>query len=111
MAGSVGFSQHFQKVHKFIGIFQKESKSIDTKSIICGMCSVQFLLTTLAFIVFEANSMFDYGFGFFVLILIIEAVVIYLLFIWQSANTLHFIDNCEKFIEKSKQQQTNNHNL
>lgn len=63
---------------------------------------VQFLLTSIAFLAFEATSMFDYGFGFFTLITMANATVIYILFIGQLENTFDFIENCEKFIGKSK---------
>lgn len=100
MAGSMRFLQTFQTIHKFIGISPKRS-FIDRRNIIFGISNAQFALTSLAFFVLEANSMFDYGFAFFVLIFIINPVVIYFLFVWQSSNTFKFIENCEEFIEKS----------
>lgn len=48
------------------------------------------------------NYMFDYGFGFFTFICIMNITVIYLKFIWQSQITLKFIGNCEGFIGKSE---------
>lgn len=60
------------------------------------------MIVTVAFLMFEANSMFDYGYTFFVLVTIITAIGVYLIFIWQSENELGFIENCEEFVEKSK---------
>lgn len=52
---------------------------------------------------FEATkSMFDYGFGFFMLVDIINVTVIYLLFVWQLESTIKYIENCEMFVGKSK---------
>lgn len=46
--------------------------------------------------------MFDYGFAFFLLVSIANAVAIYLILIWQSENTLKLITSCEGFIGASK---------
>lgn len=66
------------------------------------ICCAQTIFTTAAFVVFEAESMFDYGFSFYVLIAMINITTIYLIFIGQLGNTLKFIEQCERFIEKSK---------
>lgn len=65
------------------------------------MCCAQIVFTTAASSVFESQSMFDYGFAFYVFIAMINVTIIYLTFIKQLQNTLDFIANCEEFIRKS----------
>lgn len=60
------------------------------------------MFATAAFFVMEADSMFEYGLAFFVLIAIISSIVVYVIFIWQSENTVKFIEHCEEFIAKSE---------
>lgn len=101
MAGSLKFLQLFQKFHEIIGISQRPF-SIKSRKTIFLICNAQFELTTIAFLVLEAKSMFDYGFGFFVGIYIINDVINYLLLNWKFGNTLKLIENCKKFIGESK---------
>lgn len=62
----------------------------------------QFLSATAAFLVFDAKSMFNYGFVFFALVTITNSIVVYSIVVWKSQNTLKFIKNCEGFIKNSK---------
>lgn len=107
MVGSIKLFQFIQKFHQTIGIYpssqpNRKQHSINLTNTIFLICSVQNMFATAAFLVFEANSMFDYGFPIFSIIGIINGVVIYLTFIWQSKNTLKFIEFSERFIEKRK---------
>lgn len=106
MVGTIKLFQFIQKFHKIIGIYPSQAKRkqcpINLTQTIFLICSAQIMFTSAAFSVFEAKSMIDYGFGFYMLISIINIIVIYLVFIWQSQNTLKFIETCEEFIEKSK---------
>lgn len=106
MVKPIALLQFLQKFHQIIGIFpfQPNRKQYLTKwnRTIFLVSTTQFLFASTAFLMFDAKSIFDYGFGFCVLICIINPNVIYLIFIWQSENTLKFIENCEAFIEKSK---------
>lgn len=106
MAGSIKLFQFIQKCHQTIGICptqpdHKQCSTYPTQAIFL-ICSTLWMLIMAAFLVFKAKSMFDYGFGFFVLIATINCIVVYLIFIWQSVNTVKFIANCEAFIEQSK---------
>lgn len=103
MAGAVKLFQFVQKCHQAYGIYpvQPNQRKHSTKFIVL-MSYAQFSVTTAAFVLFKAKSMFDFGFVFFLLISITNAIAVYLIFIWQSQNTFEFIGNCEGFIEKSK---------
>lgn len=106
MAGSIKLFQFVQKYNQIIGIYSSQSTtmqgSINSTQAFFWISCAQIWFTIAAFLVFEANSMFDYGFEFFAFISIINGIAIYSIFIWQSQNTLKFIENCERFIEKRK---------
>lgn len=97
--------QFAQQCHQIIGIHpylpnQKYLSANSTRAIILT-ASTQLFFTTAAFILFEAESMFDYGFSFSMAIAGANGIAVYIIFIRQSENTLKFIGNCEGFIEKS----------
>lgn len=107
MAGSLKFLQFFQKCHKIIGICpsqsnQEQRSTNDLIKFIFLFSIAQFMFTMAAFLVFEAKSIFDYGFAMWALLSTINSTVIYLIFSMQLKNTLNFIEKCEEFIEKSK---------
>lgn len=107
MAGSIKLFQFVQQYHQIIGIYhpsqsnQKHRPYNFTQAIFL-ICFTQMIITIAAFLLFEDISMFDYGIAVFILVAMITSTVIYLQFIWLAENTLKFIENCEKFIEKSK---------
>lgn len=107
MAGSIKLFQFFQMFHQVIGICepyeQYPTKSLKT---IFLFCLAQYILTTALFLAFEATSIFEYGFAFYILFTIINFTIIYSIFISQPESTFQFIQNCEKFIQKSKYQST-----
>lgn len=106
MARSVKLFQFVQKFHRAIGIHTSPSNqqqhSIISRKTISLISFVQFALTTVGFLAFDAKSMFDYGFALFTSICVINGIVIYVLFVCEAENTVNFIRNCEAFIEKSK---------
>lgn len=98
--------QFYQNCQELFNIHPSQSyrkpHSISFIKIAFLISFAQFTFTTVAFLVFEAESMFDYGFTFYVLISIFNSFAIYLIFLWQSLNTIKFIENCEKFIKRSE---------
>lgn len=102
MSSSIKLFQFIQKFHRAIGVFPSQFNSNHLISKIWFICAAQTGLTTGAFLLFAAQSMMDYGFGFCVLITVINAIIFYSSFIWQSKNTTILFENCEKFIETSK---------
>lgn len=106
MADSIKFLQFFQKFHRILGIYPSQQnqkpRSINSINVILLIFFVQMILTTAAFLLFEANSILDYGFASFMLSTLIMSIVNYSIFIWQAENTFKFIGHCEGFIEKSK---------
>lgn len=107
MTSSVKLFEFIQKFHQTLGIYppqpnQKQSGQINLVNKFFIACCTQLMFTNVAFLAFEAESMFSYGLAFFVFIAMINGVVIYLTFIFQIENTLKYIENCEGFIAKSK---------
>lgn len=103
MAGSIRFLQFVQKFYQIIGVGRNQaphSTRSTQKFFLIG--SAQSMFTTAAFLMYEATSIFNYGYAFYILISIINSATIYVVFIWRSENTSKFIENCERFIEKSE---------
>lgn len=97
MAGAIKFFQLFQKFHQIGGV-----RPVNYVTILFLISWIAFIFTTAAFFVLEARSILDYGFTFTVLVSYIQTSITYLIFIWQSEATSNFIEHCEKFIEKSE---------
>lgn len=106
MTGSIKLFQHIQKFHQIVGIHSSQSNQKQWSAIlgktIFLISSAQLTFTIVAFLLFDAKSMFDYGLAFYILIALINNTGNYLFFIWRSENTFKFIENCVGFIEKRK---------
>lgn len=103
MASSVKLFQLFEKIHQIIGIHpnQNQHSPVLRKTIIL-IGHAQLILATALFSRYETNSMYDYGFGFFILDVLISSIAIYSLLIWQRENTVKFVEGCEEFVAQSK---------
>lgn len=106
MANSTKWLQFVREFHRAIGICpaepnQKRTK-LNTKNKIILLLSAQYMIVTIAFLVFEAKSMFDFAIGIFITICMLNTIVIYSSFLWQCENLFKLIANFERFIEKSK---------
>lgn len=106
MSDSVKAFQYIQKFHQIIGIFPFDSNekqsSINLRKAIFLFGNVQFVLPMIAYLVLEAELMFDYGIEFYFVISTVNCIAVYVLFIWQRENTFKFIETCKRFIVKSK---------
>lgn len=95
-----------RKTYQDIGIFPPESNpnfnSINLKNGLFSFCLIQFLISTAAYLWFEAKSMIEYGIICYTCTTIIFSLAVYLIFLWQSRNILIYIENFEWFIEKSE---------
>lgn len=105
MAGSTKLFHFLQEYHQFIGFKLSESNqkkySIGSRNVIFLTSLGQTAFTTFVFLMFKAESMFDYGFSYFMAITYTNGIAVYLLFMSELKNTRKFIKNCEGFIEKS----------
>lgn len=104
---SIKLFQFMQKHYRAIGIQPHELNQIDhsffnTKNWILFICLIQLIITILAFLLFKARSMFELGLSVCFLLGLSAAGIFYIIYIWQIDNISKFIENCEKFIERSK---------
>lgn len=104
MAGAIKLFLFHQKFNQMAGIFltKSDQKSANAIRNIFVICPALNALAVAIFMVYEANSIFDYGYSFFMFISLTQCIILYLTFVWQSENILEFIQSCERFIEKSK---------
>lgn len=92
--------QFFQKCDQIIGIATQPYQKMLRTIFLIGQA--QDLIPTVVYSLFIAESMYEYGFGFYVSITVTNTIVVYLLLIRQVENTSKFIESCEEFIAKSK---------
>lgn len=105
MVVSLKIFQFIQKFQKIIGIHPIKSNRWHRSNIFRRafflIANAQFVLPTIAYLVFEGDTMFQFGMGVFISISSVTSVTIYFLFVWQLENMLKFIGICEEFIKKS----------
>lgn len=96
-----------QKCYQDVGIYPSQSNqnhnTINSK--IGGFhffSFAQFFISTIAYALFEANSAIEYGLAFFICPSIVFYCSLYLISLWQIKSISNFIENCERFIEKSE---------
>lgn len=106
MAGSIKFFQFVQKCHEIVGMHPSQSNqnqwSNNLRTAIFIGFAVEGITITVGCILFEAESLFDYGFAFFILNCLVDNAINFLSLIWQAESTFKFIKHCEGFIEKRK---------
>lgn len=96
----------FQFDQEFYEIFQLNpnhpdqrcSFTMKTLFIVAGM--VLLLISSVAFVLFEANSIDEYAFSFFSSTAIMVCTIQWLAVIWERPNLRELIENMEQFIEK-----------
>ena len=59
-------------------------------------------LSTFAYLLFDAETLQEYGFSICGALTALNILMIFLIKIWRMPNILHLIEMCEAFIEKSK---------
>lgn len=95
-----------QKSCQDIGIYPPESNRnrcpINWRNWLILFCHAEFCTLSAAHLLFETNSMIEYGIISHVCTSGLLTSTLYLLMIWQMKNILIFIKNCERFIEKSE---------
>lgn len=98
--------QFNQKYGQMIGIElsqpSKNRYAFNSTQLFLLISSTQFAMALLAFLVYDAETMAEYGITFVALITIIQAMVTYLNNISKLEYTLKFIENCQHFIENRK---------
>lgn len=90
-----------QKTYQDIGVYPPQSNqncsSINAKKWLFSFILLQFFVSTTAYLLIEANSMTEYGMGFYT-----SVTIAIFSFFWQMKNTYSYIEHFERFIERSE---------
>lgn len=106
MAGgnSIKLFQFNQKYFQAIGIELKWTKNCHALKLINWIfiiSLIQLAMVVGAFLMYDANSIGEYGIALILLVTIVETGIAYLNTIWKMEHILQFTENCEVFIENS----------
>lgn len=106
MAGSVKLFQFIYQTYQSLGIYPTQpSRSycpFNWKKWVIVISGVQYFVSALLFVLFEAKSMYEYGMTFYTLLWVVFATGTYIVPTWQMRHTMEFTECCERFIESSK---------
>lgn len=106
MAGRLKLLQFTQKAYRHIGIYPSQSNrnwhSINWRSIFMLFSLIQMAVSSLAFLLFEANDIVDAGLSFFAVNSEICCTTYYLINMWKIPKILELIERFDKFIENSE---------
>lgn len=99
----------FQLVRKYfkrMGIYlqrpNQRNSSINCITFIYFTAFAQAIISSAAFILFEAETVVEYGFTFYVLTIACVASAAISIVHWNVGNIIAFVESFEAFIEKSK---------
>lgn len=95
-----------QNTYRDIGIFPSESNrnhsAINSKNWFFIICHAEFLISSAAYLWYEANSWIDYEMASFTCTSVVISIIEYMMLRWQIGNIFNHIENCERFIENSE---------
>lgn len=98
----------FQSVlrsYKLLGIemsLKHESNSLSLKSLLILLTSIQAMVSSAAFFLFEAQTVSEYGYSFYTSTTVFFNTGYFLIKIWKMPAIFGFINGLEDFIKKSK---------
>lgn len=107
--GRIKLFLFIQQTYQDIGVHASESDESGSdinpnrRRFVVGLG--QMFITSAAYLLVEANSMFEYGRAFYTFITVLLSMILYSIMIWQMEKILNYIENCELFIEKSEYSQ------
>lgn len=106
MVDSVKAFRFFKKCLQIIGILPApqdgKRRSINLRETIILFGNTLAVLPTVAYLVLEGESIFDYGMGLCMSVCLINGAVVHFLLIWKSERIFKFIESCEEFITNSE---------
>lgn len=105
MATSFQLFQSVKANFQFLGIFKSQPSGIfalNWRIILALFWYIQHLITVLAFFIFEAKTVLDYGVSFYGFISMVYCVYYFLILIWQRPRIFQLIENFHQFIKQSK---------
>lgn len=104
--GKIRLFKFIQKIYQEIGIqppkAHENRSGINTNKWFFIVGLGQLFVTSVAYLILDANSMLEYGRAFFSSITVLTSIILHSIMTWQMENILNYIGNCEQFIEKSE---------
>lgn len=112
---SIELFQFNQKYCQTIGIHMAQTKkdrhTVNSIRLVFSVVLLLYSMASVAYVVYDAETISDYGACFFVLIAVAETVTMYLVTISKWKDILIFTENCERFIEKRKLKEQNKNEM
>lgn len=104
MSSSVKLFQFLQGSYRRIGFHPSKSDRIpfNWKNVFIFLPILQLFISTSAFFLFKADSVFEFGTGFYAAITSLFTLIVFLIELWKIPDILKLIGNLENFIEKSE---------
>lgn len=105
MADKIELFQTVQSLYKMLGVHPPHpdrSPSFNCKFSLVLLTEALIFFESIAFMIFEANSVMDYGNAFSASLMFISALFYCIVNKIRMPNILELIENCEKFIDNSK---------
>lgn len=104
--GKIELFKFIQKNYQAIGIYPPGTNmnchSINAKKWLIIFSLGQMFITSLIYLFVEAHSMIEYGMTFHTCGALVLSIIVYSILFWQMENILNYIENCERFVEKSE---------
>lgn len=106
MAGQLKLLRSTQKVYQHMGIYPPQSNQnqlqFNWRNILMLFSLIQIFIFSLAFLIFEAETIVDAGSSFYAVNSLLCCTIYYLMKMWKMPKIRKLIENFEKFIEESK---------
>lgn len=105
MAGQTKLFQSLRKYFQILGTLSLESDenpSINPRNAFVLFCYIQLFISSVAFTMFEAETVTDYGLNYYAYTSELLCVFVISTQIRRMAIISTFIENCEEFIARSK---------
>lgn len=106
MTGAIKLFQYVQNFYQTLGIHPPiqsyQTFSLNRRNLFFLSCSVLTFILSTAYLLFDAQSIQDFGIPFCASVIILSGFFIYIVQIWRNAEIFQLIEHFEKFIEQSK---------
>lgn len=103
MDGKIKLFQFVQNGYQIMGIYPSQSNRnvlLNAKNVYFSLTMIEMIISSMAFFVFQAESIEEFGQSFFVSITILYALVGLLITIWKIPNILMLIEHFDEFVGK-----------
>lgn len=106
MAGEIKLFQNVQKLYGTLGIHPPnqsyQANSLNRRNLFFLSSSSVTFASSIAYLLFEARTISDYGVPFCVSVIIFSGLAVNVIQIWRGENIYQFIANSDAFIEQSE---------